>query len=140
MRGLQGRTYIVTGAASGIGRATVIRLMDEGARVMGADIVDPPSAPRRGSRRPRGPSAQADVADEASVEALVRSAVDFGGTCRGLVNAAGVASGGPVHMLPTKEWHRVIEVNLTGTFLTAKHVVDPAAGAAAPSTGGGARS
>ena len=40
MRGLEGRTYIVTGAASGIGRATADRLLDEGARVMGADIGD----------------------------------------------------------------------------------------------------
>jgi NAD(P)-dependent dehydrogenase (short-subunit alcohol dehydrogenase family) len=122
MRGLQGRTYIVTGAASGIGRATMTRLMDEGARVMGADIADPPTHPAE-DHAGAWAFTQADVADETSVEALVRSAVDFGGTLSGLVNAAGVASGGAVHMLPTKEWHRVIEVNLTGTFLTAKHVV-----------------
>ena len=42
MRGLKGRTYVVTGAASGIGRATVARLLEEGARVMGADIAEPP--------------------------------------------------------------------------------------------------
>jgi NAD(P)-dependent dehydrogenase (short-subunit alcohol dehydrogenase family) len=42
MRGLGGRTYIVTGAASGIGRATAARLLDEGALVMGADLVVPP--------------------------------------------------------------------------------------------------
>ena len=39
MRGLDGRTYIVTGAASGIGRATAARLLAEGARVVGADLV-----------------------------------------------------------------------------------------------------
>ncbi len=47
MRGLDGRTYIVTGAASGIGRATAARLLGEGANVMGADVpddVDPPPA------------------------------------------------------------------------------------------------
>jgi NAD(P)-dependent dehydrogenase (short-subunit alcohol dehydrogenase family) len=53
----------------------------------------------------------------------VRAAVSFGGSVDGLVNAAGVAGGGPVHMLPATEWSRIIEVNLTGTFLTAKHVV-----------------
>jgi len=123
MRGLLGRTYIVTGAASGIGQATAARLLDEGARVMGADIVDDP--PLSGQEW-GGDWAftHVDVADEASVEAMVHAAVDFGGgSLSGLVNAAGVASGGPVHMLPTKEWHRVIEVNLTGTYLTAKHVV-----------------
>ena len=122
MRGLQGRTYIVTGAASGIGQATASRLIDEGARVMGADIVDPSAPPREGDTEAWA-FTRADVADEASVEAMVHAAVDFGGTLSGLVNAAGVASGGPVHMLPTKEWRRVIDVNLTGTYLTAKHVV-----------------
>ena len=81
--------------------------------------------PRRAGRRGRRWGfAHTDVTDEAAVEALVarrcslrRSRVD------GLVNAAGVAGGGPVHMLPLAEWSRVIAVNLTGTFLTAKHVI-----------------
>ena len=64
-----------------------------------------------------------DVADEASVADMVRTAVAFGGRIDGLVNAAGVAGGGPVHMLPVDEWNRVIAVNLTGTYLTAKHVI-----------------
>ena len=64
------------------------------------------------------------MTDESSVAALVRAAVDFGGgAVHGLVNAAGVAGGGPVHMLPADEWARVIAVNLTGTYLTAKHVI-----------------
>ena len=66
-----------------------------------------------------------DVTDEQSVADLVRAAVGFGsgGSVDGLVNAAGVAGGGPVHMLPADEWDRVISINLTGTFLTAKHVI-----------------
>ena len=64
-----------------------------------------------------------DVTDEASVERLVGATVAFGGAVDGLVNAAGVAGGGPVHMLPRNEWQRVIDVNLTGTYLTAKHVI-----------------
>jgi NAD(P)-dependent dehydrogenase (short-subunit alcohol dehydrogenase family) len=63
------------------------------------------------------------VTDEAAVEALVAAGVALGGAVDGLVNAAGVAGGGPVHMLPEGEWARVIAVNLTGTFLTAKHVI-----------------
>jgi NAD(P)-dependent dehydrogenase (short-subunit alcohol dehydrogenase family) len=122
MRGLQGRTYIVTGAASGIGRATVERLLVEGARVMGADIVAPDLAdldPGDGSLA----VSTTDVTDEASVEGMVAAAVEFGGDIAGLVHAAGVAGGGPVHMVPAEEWQRVISVNLTGTFLTAKHVL-----------------
>ena len=122
MRGLDGRTYIVTGAASGIGAATAARLLDEGGRVVGADLVQPdegPPAPGEG----RWLFCHVDVRREGSVEALVRAAVDFGGGVDGLVNAAGVAGGGPVHMLPADEWSRVIAVNLTGTYLTAKHVI-----------------
>ena len=120
MRGLDGRTYVVTGAASGIGRATAARLLDEGARVMGADLAetdDAPGAPDHWA------FSRTDVADEAAVEALVRAAVDFGGAVDGLVNAAGVAGGGPVHLLPAAEWDRVLAVNLTGTYLVAKHVL-----------------
>ena len=101
MRGLEGRTYVVTGAASGIGRATAARLLDEGARVMGADLAEP-------GESPGGPEewafSRTDVGDEEAVEALVQTAVAFGGTVDGLVNAAGVAGGGPVHLLPADEW------------------------------------
>jgi NAD(P)-dependent dehydrogenase (short-subunit alcohol dehydrogenase family) len=69
-------------------------------------------------------SVVADVTDEASVEAMVAGAVELGGRVDGLVNAAGVAGGGPVHLVSAEEWARVIAVNLTGTFLTAKHVIN----------------
>jgi NAD(P)-dependent dehydrogenase (short-subunit alcohol dehydrogenase family) len=121
MRGLTDRTYIVTGAASGIGLATAARLLEEGARVMGSDIVD---APAMSADPDRWSFTHCDVASEASVQELVSQAVSFGGSIDGLVNAAGVAGGGPVHMLPLEEWNRVIDINLTGTFLTAKHVID----------------
>jgi NAD(P)-dependent dehydrogenase (short-subunit alcohol dehydrogenase family) len=124
MRGLEGRIYIVTGAASGIGRATAARLLDEGASVMGADLADQPAeAPGRVADGARWAFTRCDVTDEAAVEALVAATVALGGAVDGLVNAAGVAGGGPVHMLPEGEWARVIAVNLTGTFLTAKHVI-----------------
>ena len=121
MRGLEGRTYIVTGAASGIGLATARRLLDEGSKVVGADLA--PSAGTGPEEQDRWLFHNVDVADEGSVESLVRAAVAFGGAVDGLVNAAGVAGGGPVHMLPAEEWARVISVNLTGTYLTAKHVI-----------------
>jgi NAD(P)-dependent dehydrogenase (short-subunit alcohol dehydrogenase family) len=122
VRGLEGRTYIVTGAASGIGKATALRLMSEGARVLGADRA---AAPEFGAEVAADAWAfrPVDVTDERSVNELVAAAVAFGGSVDGLVNAAGVAGGGPVHMLPLSEWQRVIDVNLTGTYLTAKHVI-----------------
>ena len=120
MQGLAGRTFIVTGAASGIGLATSIRLLEEGARVVGADIVVPPAL---ASGSDRWSFTRCDVASESSVRELVQHAVAFAGVIDGLVNAAGVAGGGPVHLLPLEEWRRVIDINLTGTFLTAKHVI-----------------
>ena len=124
MRGLGGRTYIVTGAASGIGRATAARLLDEGALVMGADLVVPPDDVAEGKDESgRWAFTRVDVTDESSVAALVGSAVEFGGSVDGVLHAAGVAGGGPVHMLPEAEWARVIAVNLTGTYLVAKHVI-----------------
>ena len=124
MRGLEGRTYIVTGAASGIGRATASRLLAEGARVVGADLAAATDAAVAGpGEADRWHYKATDVTDEAGVIDLIAAAVSFGGSLEGLVNAAGVAGGGPVHMLPQEEWSRVIAVNLTGTFLTAKHVL-----------------
>jgi len=123
MRGLDGRTYIVTGAASGIGRATAARLLEEGAHVMGADVAEPPEDAGGSGTKRRWAFTHTDVTDEGSVAALVRAATEFGGALDGLVNAAGVAGGGPVHLLPAEEWDRVIAVNLTGTYLTAKHVI-----------------
>lgn len=121
MNRFAGRFVVVTGAASGIGKACAARLAAEGATVLGADLVEPP--PDEDWPPSRGPFQRVDVADEASVAALVGSAVDRFDRIDGVVHAAGVAGGGPVHLLSVQEWHRVIDVNLTGTFLVAKHAV-----------------
>jgi NAD(P)-dependent dehydrogenase (short-subunit alcohol dehydrogenase family) len=129
MNGLAGKCIVVTGAASGIGWACASRLLDEGARIVGADLVEPSTAPPNGpAGEPAGEGSwlfhQTDVADEASVVDLVAAAVGFGGRVDGVVHAAGIASGGPVHTLATEEWDRVLRVNLTGTYLVAKHVIE----------------
>ncbi len=121
MEGLEGRGFVVTGAASGIGRATAERLMAEGARVLGADRAE--AAPPAGADEERWRAVLVNVADEESVRAMTAAADGFLGAIDGLVTAAGVAGGGAVHQVPKGEWDRVIGVNLTGTYLVAKYVI-----------------
>jgi len=106
------RTFVVTGVASGIGLATADRLLAEGGTVVGADLSEPPD-----DLGERFSFVAADVTDEAAVAAVYAAVPD---RLDGVVHAAGVAGGGPVHLLPKAEWDRVIAINLTGTFLVAK--------------------
>jgi len=108
---LTGKVILVTGAASGIGLATVERVRKDGGVAIGADLS------------PSGDVHALDVRDEAAVRALVDDIVTEHGRIDGVVNAAGVASGGPVHVVDAGEWDRVIAINLTGTFLVCKHAI-----------------
>ncbi|TMA22926.1 MAG: SDR family oxidoreductase, partial [Deltaproteobacteria bacterium] len=64
-----------------------------------------------------------DVRDEARVEAAISAVRDRYGRIDALVNAAGVGGGGPAHELASEEWDRVVDINLKGSFLVAKHVL-----------------
>lgn len=116
MARLDGATVVVTGAASGIGLATVRRLLDDGATVVGCDL----SAPADLAGTQRFTFASADVTDEAAVGKVFATVP---GRLAGVVHSAGVPGGGPVHLLDAQEWARVIAVDLTATFLVAKAAV-----------------
>lgn len=118
---LGGRVALVTGGASGIGRATVERLVAAGASVVVADL-DGPTAARLVAGLPdaagRARSVEADVTDPAAVDAAVATAVDELGGLHLAVNSAGTA--GTFAALPDQRleaWERTLAVNLTGTFL-----------------------
>ena len=105
------RTFLVTGVSSGIGLATAQRLLSEGGSVIGADLAEPPDLGTEFR------FVAADITDEDAIASVLAAVPD---RLDGVVHAAGIAGGGPVHMLDRAEWERVIAVNLTGTFLVAK--------------------
>lgn len=120
---LEGKVAIVTGAASGIGYACAHRYAREGAAVVGCDLAaaegwDQVSATAKGSQ-----FHEVDVRDEAALQRVAAAAREAFGSIDVLVTAAGVAGGGPVHLLTVEEWQRVQDVNLKGTFLSAKAVL-----------------
>ncbi len=106
---MDGKVAVVTGAASGIGAATADRFRSEGARVVGWDL--------------EGADVDLDVRDEPAIEAAVAAVVREHGRLDAVVHAAGVAGGGPAHLVPADEWDRVVDTNLKGTFLVGKHAV-----------------
>jgi NAD(P)-dependent dehydrogenase (short-subunit alcohol dehydrogenase family) len=117
---LEGKVVWITGAASGIGRACAERCAREGAHVVASDVADPP-ADLVGAAGLR--FVAADVRDEAAVARTVEAIAAEHGRLDGVVNAAGVAGGGPIHVLDASVWNHVIDVNLKGTFLVCKHAV-----------------
>lgn len=119
---LERKVALVTGAGSGIGHACVERFVAEGARVIGIDIATP--RPLNVAAVDAVAFAPCDVRDEDAVRGVIAAVVREHGRIDALVNAAGVAGGGPAHLLEQREWNRVIDINLTGTYLVAKHVID----------------
>ena len=124
---LEGKVALVTGAASGIGAATALRFAREGARVAGFDLKRPPSAAweELEAAAPEALFETGDVTREEEVGQVVNAALDRFGRLDVLMNAAGIAGGGPVHALSEESWDRVLAVNLKGTFLMCKHALKP---------------
>ncbi len=127
---LRQKVALITGAASGIGEACALRFARAGATIAGFDLNEPSDAARKeiSSAVPKSFFATGDVRDEARVESLVREVLERLGSIDVVVNAAGVAGGGPVHMLASDEWDPVLDVNLKGTYLVCKHALQPMLG------------
>jgi NAD(P)-dependent dehydrogenase (short-subunit alcohol dehydrogenase family) len=122
---LDDRVALITGAASGIGAACALRFAEEGARIAGLDVAQPePAAWKRVSAATPDESFHiADVRDEAAIAAVVAEVMERFGRIDVLLNSAGTGGGGPVHMLSTEEWDRVVDVNLKGTFFACRCVL-----------------
>lgn len=116
---------IVTGAGSGIGRASALALAAEGARVVVADCrADAAEAVRKEIQAIGGEAmvVHVDVADPESVRNLVETTLDAFGQIHILMNSAGVIGRQPVTEMSDAEWHRVLGVNLHGTFYCCRAV------------------
>lgn len=121
-----GATAIVTGAASGVGKATALRLAADGAAVACLDLaVDAATATVEEIRAAGGTAAPfaVDVADPASTKAAVAAAEADLGPVRVLANIAGVLKFAHAHELAVDDWDRVIDINLKGTFLMCQAVI-----------------
>jgi NAD(P)-dependent dehydrogenase (short-subunit alcohol dehydrogenase family) len=133
----EGKSVIVTGAGSGIGRATALAFAAEGARLTLSDITASSGQETVAAAQKLGAEAefiQGDVSRSADCAAMVDRAVKRFGRLDVAFNNAGINIGAaPIAEIDEAEWHRIVAINLTGVFLCMKHEI-----AAMKRTGGGA--
>lgn len=124
---LSGNTALITGASSGIGRAVALLFAQQGAKLIitGRDAVR--LAETEAQARARGADVIAqtgDICDERLHTALIEAAMDrFGGLDIAVNNAGGVGTMAPLAELTLAQWQEVVDINLTGAFLGARHQI-----------------
>ena len=124
MRRLEDRTLIVTGAASGIGRACAERFHEEGANVLLTDVNEAKGSALAEALGERTAFEHLDVTRESDWERAVAAALSRFRHLDGLVNGAGIAmEGDDIEHCTEETWDRIIGINLDGVFLGTKHLV-----------------
>jgi sorbitol-6-phosphate 2-dehydrogenase len=122
---LQDRIALVTGGGQGMGQAICLRLAQEGAHVVVADLNEETAlsaaADIASTTDRRAIGLKVDVTDEAQVEEMVRRTVSEFGRLDIVVSNAGILIAEEATEFPAKQWQAVINVNLVGYFLVAKH-------------------
>lgn len=124
MNDLQGRTALISGGASGLGAASARAIVAAGGRVVIGDIA---ADAGRGLAAELGDAARfvtLDVTDPQQWQDAVTAAAEAFGSLSILVNSAGVVDGGPLGDFSLERWRRVIDTNLTGTFLGISAAAD----------------
>jgi len=123
---LADKVALITGAGSGIGRASALRFALEGARVV---VVDwKPDGGRETVARIQADGGQAlfvaaDVSQEADVQRMVATAVEMYGRLDILFNNAAIQVFGTIPETPTSDWDQVLDVNLKGVYLGCKYAI-----------------
>jgi NAD(P)-dependent dehydrogenase (short-subunit alcohol dehydrogenase family) len=122
MARLDGKVAIVTGGASGIGRGTVLRFVEEGASVVIGDLQDDKGARLAEELGAKVSYCRTDVGEEADVAALVAHALERFGRLDCMFNNAGlVGAGGPITEIPVDGFDAAMRVLVRGVFLGIKH-------------------
>jgi NAD(P)-dependent dehydrogenase (short-subunit alcohol dehydrogenase family) len=120
------RRVLITGGGSGIGQATVLRILDEGGRVVAADVSESglkDTVAKADTYLDRLTTVRMDVGDEASVKTAMAEAMDAVGGLDTLVNAAGILRS--AHFVDTTlaDFENVVRINLIGTFLVTREAI-----------------
>ena len=124
---LEGKVALITGASSGIGRASVLAFSREGARIVASDVATRAGEALVQTIRDSGGEAvfvQADVTKSDEVKALISKAVETYGRVDCAFNNAGIEGAVALtHDYPEEDWDRVIDINLRGVWLCMKHEI-----------------
>lgn len=126
---LSGKVAVVTGAASGIGLASAVRMAEEGAKIALLDLQGTTLKAAQQQIEKAGSDAltlETDISKEEDVRSAIASVLEHWGHIDILVANAGINGVlSPIEKMELCDWNQTMSINLTGTFLTVKHAIEP---------------